>query len=76
MSKIEKLLPVEQRCLVVPLRSCHDCRYCGPNRPEGMILCNHPSWTHWDEEMRVFLPDFATNCDSFDAKLSRHNANV
>lgn len=34
-----------------------------------MILCNHESWVHWDEEMRAFRPDFAPNCDSFDAKL-------
>ncbi len=57
----------------MPLRECRDCRYCGPDRPEGMILCNHQSWVHWDEEMRVFAPDFAPECQSFDAKISRHN---
>ena len=72
----EVMKSVDQRRLVMPLRDCHDCRYCGPDRPEGMILCNHESWIHWDEEMRVFAPDFAPECDSFDAKLSRHNADV
>jgi hypothetical protein len=34
-----------------------------------MMRCDHPSWTHWDdEEMRVFAPDFAPECDSFEAK--------
>lgn len=49
--------------------TCHDCRYCGPDRPGGMMRCDHPSWTHWDdEEMRVFAPDFSPECDSFEAK--------
>jgi len=57
-------------------RTCHDCRYCGPNRPEKtamlpagvLIRCDHESWVHWDEEMRVFAPDFAPECDSFEPK--------
>ena len=65
--------PVPLARLVAPLRSCHECRYCGPLRLGGMILCNHESWTHWDEEMRVFTPDFAQECESF-AGLSRQNA--
>ena len=54
------------------VKTCRDCRWCGPERPEGMILCNHASWTHWDEEMRVFAPDFAPECFCFAAKTNPH----
>lgn len=55
------------------MKTCHACRWCGPLRLGGKILCNHASWGHWDEEMRIFEPDFAPECFCFSAKTKLHD---